>query len=141
MIVVYADYQTLVDRANVIENKRREMKEKKRKLDVQRRLTNTHLRFATQAEYQSRPMNLLGSTAPNQYQQPNDEMQRFSSQEPYLSPPTITLITTNTTLVRKVMIVVRLNPIRTIVLRSLLRVIKARINSSRSQNRMSIRSR
>ena len=62
MTVVYADYQTLVDRANVIENKHREMKEKKRKLDVQRQLRNTHLRFATQPEYQSCPMNLLGST-------------------------------------------------------------------------------
>ena len=36
MTVVYADYQTMVNRANVIENKCREMKEKKRKLDVQR---------------------------------------------------------------------------------------------------------
>ena len=61
MTVVYADYQTLVDRANVIENKHREMKEKKRKLDVQRQLRNTRLRFATQAKYQSCPMNLLGS--------------------------------------------------------------------------------
>ena len=38
-------------------------------------------------------MNLLGST--NQDQQPNDEVQHFSSQEPCLSSPTITLITTN----------------------------------------------
>ena len=58
MTVVYADYQTLVERANVIENKRREMKEKKRKFDVQRQLRNTH--------------------------------------EPCLSPPTITLMKTNT---------------------------------------------
>ena len=35
MTVVYADYQTLVDRAIVIENKRREMEEKKRKHDLQ----------------------------------------------------------------------------------------------------------
>ena len=32
MTVVYDDYQTLVDRAIVIENKRREMKEKKKNL-------------------------------------------------------------------------------------------------------------
>ena len=45
MTVVYADYQTMVNRANVIENKCREMKEKKRKLELQRRLRNTHLCF------------------------------------------------------------------------------------------------
>jgi len=65
MTVVYADYQTLVDRAIVIENKRQEMEEKKRKRDLQRQLRNTHLRFATQLEYQSHPMNLLGSTDQN----------------------------------------------------------------------------
>ena len=48
MTVVYADYQTLVNRAIVIENKRREMEEKKRKRDLQRQLRNTHLRFAAQ---------------------------------------------------------------------------------------------
>ena len=62
MTVVYADYQTLVDRANVIENKHREMEEKKRKHDLQCQLRNTHLRFAVQPEYQSHPMNMLGST-------------------------------------------------------------------------------
>ena len=35
MIVVYTDYQTLVDGAIVIENKCREMEEKKRKCDLQ----------------------------------------------------------------------------------------------------------
>jgi len=35
MTVVYANYQTLVNRAILIENKHREMKEKKKKLDVQ----------------------------------------------------------------------------------------------------------
>ena len=72
------------------------MKEKKRKLNIQRQLSNTRLRFATQAEYQSHPMNLLGSTDQDQYQQPNDEVQHVSSQEPCLSPPTITLMKTNT---------------------------------------------
>ena len=47
MTVVYADYQTLVDRAIVIGNKRREIEEKKRKRDLQRQLRNTRLRFAT----------------------------------------------------------------------------------------------
>ena len=61
MTVVYADYQTLVDRAIVIENKHREMEEKKRKHDFQRQLRNTRLHFATQPEYQSHPMNLLVS--------------------------------------------------------------------------------
>ena len=79
MTVVYVDYQTLVDRAIVIENKRREMEEKKRKRDLQCQLRNTHLHFATQAEYQSHPMNLLGSRDQDQYQQPNDEVQHFSS--------------------------------------------------------------
>ena len=48
MTVVYADYQTLVERAIVIENKRQEMEEKKRKCDLQRQLRNTCLHFATQ---------------------------------------------------------------------------------------------
>ena len=51
MTVVYVDYQTLVDRAIVIENKHQEMEEKKRKHDHQCQLRNTHLRFATQPEY------------------------------------------------------------------------------------------
>ena len=96
MTIVYPDLKTLVDRATVIENKRREMEEKKRKRDLQRQLRNTRLHFATQPEYQSHPMNLLGSTDQDQYQQPNDEVQHFSSQEPRLSSPTITLIMTNT---------------------------------------------
>ena len=41
-------------------------------------------------------MNLLGSIDQDQYQHPYDEVQHFSSQEPCLSSPTITLITTNT---------------------------------------------
>ena len=41
-------------------------------------------------------MNLLGSTDQDQDQQPNDEVQHFSSQEPCLSPPTIALMKTNT---------------------------------------------
>ena len=36
MTVVYPDFKTLVDRAIVIENKHREMEEKKRKCDLQR---------------------------------------------------------------------------------------------------------
>ena len=73
MTIVCVDYQTLVDRAIVIENKHREMEEK-RKHDLQRQLRNTRLHFATQPEYQSHPMNLLGSTDQDQYQQPNDEV-------------------------------------------------------------------
>jgi hypothetical protein len=49
--MVHADYQMLVERAIVIENKCREMNEKKRKRDLQRQLRNTHLRFAMQPEY------------------------------------------------------------------------------------------
>ena len=41
-------------------------------------------------------MNLLGSNDQDQYHQPNDEVQHFSSHEPCLSPPTITLMKTNT---------------------------------------------
>ena len=96
MTVVYADYQTLVDIAIVIENKRREIGEKKRKRDLQCQLRNTHRRSATQPECQSHPMNLLGSIDQDQDQQPNDELQHFSSQEPCLSPHTITLMKTNT---------------------------------------------
>jgi len=86
----------LVDKAIVIENKHQKMEEKKRKCDLQRQLRNTRLCFTTQPEYQSHPMNLLGSTDQDQYQQPNDEVQHFSSQEPCLSPLTITLTKTNT---------------------------------------------
>ena len=96
MTVVYADYQTLVDRAILIENKRQEMEEKKRKRDLQRQLRNTRLHFATQPECQSYPMNMLGSIDQDQDQQPNNEVQHFSSQEPCLSPSTITLMKTNT---------------------------------------------
>ena len=69
-----------------------EMEEKKRKHDLQRQLRNTHLHFAVQLEYQSHPMNLPRSTDQDQYQQSNDEVQHFSSQEPCVSPPTITLM-------------------------------------------------
>ena len=96
MTIVYPNFKTLVDRAVVIENKHREMEEKKRKRDLQRQLRNTHLRFATQLENQSHLMNLLGSTDQDQYQQPYEEVQHFSSQEPCLSSPIITLITTST---------------------------------------------
>ena len=64
----------------------REMEEKKRKHDLQCQLRNTHPRFAMQLEYQSPPMNLLMSI--DQYQQPDDEVQQVSSQEPCLSSPT-----------------------------------------------------
>ena len=95
MTMVYADYQILVDRAIVIENKHQEMEEKKRKHDLQRQLRNTRLRFATQPEYQSHPMNLLESNDQDQYHQPKNEVRHFSSQEPCMSSPTITLIMTN----------------------------------------------
>ena len=41
-------------------------------------------------------MNLLRSNDQDQYHQSNDEVYHFSSKEPCLSSPTITLITTNT---------------------------------------------
>ena len=74
MTVVYVDYQTLVDRAIAIENKHREMEEKKRKCDLQRQLRNTRLHFAAQPECQSHPMNLLESNDQDQYHQPNNEV-------------------------------------------------------------------
>ena len=74
----------------------REMEEKKSKCDLQCQLRNTHPWFATQPEYQSHSMNLLVSTDQNQYQQPDDEVQQVSSQEPCLSSPTITFMKTNT---------------------------------------------
>jgi len=96
MTVVYPNFKTLVDRAILIENKHRGMEEKKIKHDLQCQFGNTRLHFATQPEYQSHPMNLLGSNDQDQYHQPNDEVQHFSSQEPCLSSPTITLMKTNT---------------------------------------------
>ena len=50
------------------------MEEKKRKRDLQRQLRNTRLRFVTQQEYQSHPMNLPRSNDQDQYHQPNDEV-------------------------------------------------------------------
>jgi hypothetical protein len=41
LTVVYADFQTLVDRAKVIESKRREMEEKKRRMQIQPTVRNT----------------------------------------------------------------------------------------------------
>ena len=67
MTIVYADYQMLVDRAILFENKHREMEEMKRKCDLQCQLRNTRLCFAIQPEYQSHPMNLLGSNDQDQY--------------------------------------------------------------------------
>ena len=71
------------------------MEEKKRKHDLQCQLRNTRLHFATQPECQSHLMNLLVSNDQDQYHQSNNEVRHFSSQEPCLSSPTITLITTN----------------------------------------------
>ena len=58
------------------------MEEKKRKHDLQCQLRNTHPRFATQPKYQPLPTNLLVRIDQNQYQQPDDEVQQVSSQEP-----------------------------------------------------------
>ena len=46
-------------------------------------------------------MNLLVSIDQNQYQQPNDEVQQVSSQEPCLSSPTITYMKPNTPISKK----------------------------------------
>ena len=51
MTVVYLGFKILVDRAILIENKHREMEEKKRKCDLQCQLRNTRRHFATQLEY------------------------------------------------------------------------------------------
>ena len=86
-------------------------------------------------------MNLLGSIDQDQYHQPNDEVQPFISQEPYLSSPTITLITINTSTSKEGYDCGEIEPYKNDFLRRLLRVIEARINSSRRRNIMSIRSR
>ena len=48
MTVVYADFQTLVDRAIVFQNKRREMEEKKRKIQSQSIGSNTRPHYTPQ---------------------------------------------------------------------------------------------
>ena len=45
MTVVYPDFQTLVNRAILIENKRREMEEKKRRIQSQSVGSNTRPRY------------------------------------------------------------------------------------------------
>ena len=108
------------------------MEEKKRKRDLQRQLRNTRLCFSTQPECQSHPMNLLESNDQDQYHQPNNEVQHFSSHEPCLSSPTITLITTNISTSKEGYDCGEMEHYKNDCLRSLLRVIEARINS-RSQ--------
>ena len=108
------------------------MEQKKRKSDLQSQLRNTRLCFATQPECQSCPMNLLGSTDQDQYQQPNDEVRHFSSQEPCLSSPTITLMKTNTPTSEEDYDCGKIEYYENDCLEKLLRVIKARINSNRS---------
>ena len=52
MTVVYPDFQTLVNRAILIENKRREMEEKKRRIQSQSIGSNTRPRYTPQQEFQ-----------------------------------------------------------------------------------------
>jgi len=93
----FLNYQQLVDRALLVENKLKDMDTKKRKLYIVHRLSNTRPRPATQPEgYQSHSTNLFGNIGQDQYQQPNDEVQHSYSQEPYMLPPTNTLMKTNT---------------------------------------------
>jgi len=92
----FPNYQQLVDRALLVENKLKDMDRKKRKLYIQHRLSNAHPWLATQPECQSHSTNLFGNTGQDQYQQPNDEVQHSYSQEPYMLPPTNTLMKTNT---------------------------------------------
>jgi hypothetical protein len=54
MTVVYADFQILVDRAIVIENKRRKMEEKKRRIQSQSAGSNTRPRYTPQQKFQQR---------------------------------------------------------------------------------------
>ena len=51
MTVEYPDFQTLVNRVILIENKRREMEEKKRRIQSQSVGSNTHPRYTPQQEF------------------------------------------------------------------------------------------
>jgi len=54
MTVEYPDFQTLVNRAILIENKRREIEEKKRRIQSQSVGSNTCPRYTPQQEFQQR---------------------------------------------------------------------------------------
>jgi hypothetical protein len=84
-----------VDKAFLVEDKFKDIDEKKRKLYLQHRLRSTRPYLATPPEYQSPSINLFESTGQYQYQQSNDEVQHSNFQEPCLSPPTSTLMKAN----------------------------------------------
>ena len=54
MTVEYPDFQTLVNRAILIENKRQEIEEKKRRIQSQSVGSNTCPRYTPQQEFQQR---------------------------------------------------------------------------------------
>ena len=54
MTVVYPDFQTLVNRAILIENKRREIEEKERRIQSQSVGSNTRSRYTPQQEFLQR---------------------------------------------------------------------------------------
>ena len=87
-------------------------------------------------------MNLLGNTDQDQdqYQQPNDELQHFSSQEPCLSPPTITLMKTNTSTSEEDYDCGVIEHYENDCLEKLVKNNQS-LNKNESKNRMSIRSR
>jgi hypothetical protein len=84
----YPNFHVLVDRAIVLDDMRKEHDRKRRKMQHQSTGSNTCLDFAAQPEYQSHSMNLLGSIDQDRYQfqQPNNDVHYFNSQEPCLSP-------------------------------------------------------
>jgi hypothetical protein len=78
MIVVYPDFQTLVNRAILIENKRQEMEERKRRIQSQSTGSNTRPRNTPQQEFQQRyqePTSQWDFNPPQQFPQYQQEQQ------------------------------------------------------------------
>ena len=72
MTVVYPNFQTLVNRVILIENKRREIEEKKRRIQSQSVGSNTRPRYTPQQEFQQRyqePASQWDSDPPQQLPQ------------------------------------------------------------------------
>ncbi|XP_066382109.1 uncharacterized protein [Miscanthus floridulus] len=93
MTVVYPDFQTLVNRAILIENKHQEMEEKKRRIQSQSVGSNTRPRYTPQQEFQQRyqePTSQWDFDPPQQlpqYQQEQQYVNQNPPQEPLINSP------------------------------------------------------
>jgi len=85
MTVVYPNFQTLVNRAILIENKRQEMEEKKRRIQSQFIGSNTCRHYTPQQEFQQRyqePTSQWDFDPPQQLPQYQQEQQYVNQSPP-----------------------------------------------------------